>query len=136
MKEFKIYVNPQGVKEAVKQGWSWPGFFFVAIWALVKKMWALGGIVFGAFFVLGMIAGENSGMDLLLTLAQFGVAVAFGMNGNKWRESSLQRRGYDYTRTVQASNPEGAIAAYLKGVALPASNESEISITASAHKPA
>jgi hypothetical protein len=136
MTEFKIYVNPQGATEAVKQGWSWPGFFFNAIWALVKKMWALGGIVFGASFVLSIIAGEDPEMNLLLSLAQFTVAVAFGMNGNKWRESSLQRRGYEYTRTVQASNPEGAIAAYLKGAAQPASNESEISIAVSSHKPA
>ncbi|WP_226912943.1 hypothetical protein [Halomonas sp. 3D7M] len=37
MKEFKIYMHPAGMHEAVKQGWSWPGFFFGPIWALVKK---------------------------------------------------------------------------------------------------
>ncbi len=28
MKEFKIFHYPEGRQEAVKQGWSWPGFFF------------------------------------------------------------------------------------------------------------
>ena len=45
MKTFKIYEHPAGNREAVKQGWSWPGFFFGPIWAFVKKMWGLGGVL-------------------------------------------------------------------------------------------
>lgn len=39
MKHYKIYEHPAGRIEAVKQGWSWPAFFFVPTWALFKKMW-------------------------------------------------------------------------------------------------
>jgi hypothetical protein len=42
MKTFKIYEPPTGECEAVKQGWSWPAFFFGPIWALVKTLWGLG----------------------------------------------------------------------------------------------
>ena len=37
MKTYKIFKNPTGQYEAVKQGWSWPAFFFGGIWACVKK---------------------------------------------------------------------------------------------------
>ena len=41
MKTYKIFKNPTGQYEAVKQGWSWPAFFFGGIWACVKKIWGL-----------------------------------------------------------------------------------------------
>ena len=69
MKQYKVYKHPSGSTEAVKQGWSWPGFFFGFIWAMVKKMWGLGvGVPIG-FFVLGFIigaAGGGSGGDALI----------------------------------------------------------------------
>lgn len=37
MKTYKIFKNPTGQYEAVKQGWSWPAFLFGGIWACVKK---------------------------------------------------------------------------------------------------
>jgi len=39
MKQYKIFVNPQGTCEAVKQGWSWPAFLFTWVWGIFKKMW-------------------------------------------------------------------------------------------------
>ncbi len=41
-KRYKVFEHPENRVEAVKQGWSWPAFFFIWIWALVKKMWVLG----------------------------------------------------------------------------------------------
>ena len=42
MKTYKIFKNPTGQYEAVKQGWSWPAFFFGGIWACVKKNMGFG----------------------------------------------------------------------------------------------
>ena len=42
MKVYKIFKDSIGQYEAVKQGWSWPAFFFEGIWACVKKIWGLG----------------------------------------------------------------------------------------------
>ena len=52
MKQYKIFENSEGEIEAVKQGWSWPAFFFTSIWALVKRMYLLGIGAFVAFFSL------------------------------------------------------------------------------------
>ena len=37
MKQYKIFENSLGTIEIVKQGWSWPAFFFGFIWAFTKK---------------------------------------------------------------------------------------------------
>ena len=45
MKNYNIYMNPQGDYRAIKEGWSWTAFFFIWIWALINKLWKLGLIV-------------------------------------------------------------------------------------------
>lgn len=118
MKQYKVFRNPSGVTEAVKQGWSWPAFFFSAIWAMVKKMWGLGVGVLAGFFVLGFvlaaIADESTG-EAIVNVVAIIANVIFGVNGNSWREKNLVSRGFDQVDTVTAANPEGAVALYLKG---------------------
>ena len=123
MKTYKIYVNPQGTSEAVKQGWSWPGFFFNIIWALIKKMWLLGGVLLFVFIGLGIVEGTievssgkeaASGLNVITSILNIVVSVVFGVNGNKWREKNLLSRGYEYQDTVDAQNPEAAIASWFK----------------------
>ena len=38
-KNYNIYSHPNKVPVAVKQGFSWPGFFFGGFWALLKGLW-------------------------------------------------------------------------------------------------
>jgi len=119
MKTYKIFVNPQGTSEAVKQGWSWPGFFFNFIWALVKKMWVLGVVLMILSIALGFVEGTvegssgketASGISAFTSILNLVIAVVFGVKGNKWREKNLISRGYKYQDTVDAQNPEAAIA--------------------------
>jgi len=118
MKQYKILKHPSGEIEAVKQGWSWPGFYFSFIWAMVKKMWALGIGFLAAFFFLGIILGlsgtESGAADGLINIAAFIVNIVFGINGNSWREKNLLARGFEIKDTVTASNPDGAMALFLK----------------------
>ena len=119
MKEFKIYANPQGSYEAVKQGWSWPALFFGMIWSLAKRLWALSLGVFLSFLILGIIASTVGGelgkaIDTLATIAAFVMGIFFGAYGNQWREVNLLSRGFEYMDDVSAANSESAIALYLK----------------------
>jgi hypothetical protein len=118
MKQYKVFKHPSGAMEAVKQGWSWPAFFFSFIWALVKKMWALGGGLFAVFFILGIILGiagaEKGVADGLINIAAIIVNIVFGINGNAWREKNLISRGFEFRDTVTAANPDGAMALILK----------------------
>ena len=120
MNQYKIFEHPAEKIEAVKEGWSWPAFFFNSIWALVKRMWVLGGILCVVFFVLGFIGGITGGgtgraINTLIWIASLAISVVFGLNGNSWRESNLGSRGYKFKTTVTAATPEGAIGLYIEG---------------------
>lgn len=118
MKQYNVFRHPSGTTEAVKQGWSWPGFFFNIIWAMVKKMWGLGAGVLIGFVVLNLIvgmAGGGSGGGALISVISIITNIIFGENGNSWFEKNLATRGFEQVDTVTAANPEGAIALYLKG---------------------
>jgi len=117
MKQFKIYADPQRSYEAVKQGWSWPAFFFSCIWAMLKKMWVLGVSVFIGFLVFGFMVGASgagAAGDALVNIVSVVANIIFGINGNKWRENNLLKRGYEAKETVRAANKEDAIAIFVK----------------------
>ncbi len=117
MKQYKVFKHPSGNSEAVKQGWSWPAFFFSFIWAMVKKQWALGVSVLIGTLTFGFIvgaAGGGEGGDALINIISILINIIFGINGNSWREKNLISRGYEQADTVSAANPEGAVALYLK----------------------
>ncbi len=123
MNQYKIYENQLGLREAVKQGWSWTGFFFSWIWAFIKKMNVIGGATLGGIIFLSIISAavtdavgeDNAGtLDAVLGLAYLAVPVVFGVNGNAWREKNLLSRAYEFKITVSAESDEAAIATYLK----------------------
>jgi hypothetical protein len=119
MKQYKIFENPEGKIEAVKQGWSWPAFFFTCFWALVKRMYPLGIGVFVAFFLVDLAGGLLGGkteqiIDVLSGIAGFLVIITFGEFGYIWRESNLRARGFDDRGIVKGGNPENAVAVYLE----------------------
>lgn len=115
MKVFKVYARPGGTHQAVKQGWSWPAFFFTWIWASAKRMWVLGSGVFALFMllnVMGALTGTQGAAAFLpfSTLVTLGTAVVLGVNGNRWRASNLRARGYALAATVTAPGPDAALA--------------------------
>ena len=114
MKTYKIFKNPTGQYEAVKQGWSWPAFFFAGIWVCVKKMWGLGIGIIIVFIILNVMAGDNEVMNVLVSILSLGVGIVLGMQGNKLREGNLKKRGYqEVPQVIQAGNPEAAVAQYI-----------------------
>ena len=115
MKTFYVYKHPTHGYEAVKQGFSWPAFFFNWLWAFIKKLWGIGfgflGVMFILVFLETIFEEEGSaGGKLLMLLLQIGVFGGFGIKGNKWRRSSLQKRGFQQVKLVEAETPDAAIA--------------------------
>lgn len=118
MKTYKIFKNPQGRYEAVKQGWSWPGFLFGVIWACVKRMWGLGLGLIAAMFVLVVFAllvyGDTPAMDQAFNALGLAISIWFGAKGNSLREQNLRERGYTAAEEIiEAKNPEAAVAHYI-----------------------
>lgn len=92
--------TPNGIRAtSVKNGFSWPAFFFGAIWAWIKGMIGVG---FGLFFlniVLNIVAGAIGATlggpgVILVIIMSLGVATWVGSSGNEWVRNSLLRKGY------------------------------------------
>lgn len=117
MKRFKIFKHPTGTIEAVKQGWSWPAFFFGFVWAMMKKMWTLSiGVVLAILiigFITGVAASEEMGEAIINGLGMT-ANLMFGVHGNSWREESLISRGFMVQKTISAASSRAAVALYLK----------------------
>lgn len=117
MKTYNMYSHPIYGMEAVKRGWSWPGFLFGIIWALCKKMWMIGFGTWGILFITLVATEWYSGQpaaELLTGMGGIIVSVWYGCEGNKMREVNLLNRNYKYTETIQSHNIEAALMEQLK----------------------
>ncbi len=121
MKQFKVYKHEEsGALEAVKQGFSWPAFFFGLIWAIIKRLWivalilALISLVSSGLMVTFVEQGmlNSQAADTFLYLVNLGVALVLGTQGNVLREKALEQRGYQFKQRLDAANPEAALTIY------------------------
>ena len=106
MKKFSIFQHLTLGLEAVKNGWSWPAFFFTWIWAFVKKLWLIGVIV----FLFGILA---SSIPEAWLVGELIISIVMGVKGNELRVKRLRDAGYEEVATVEARTPDGALAAHL-----------------------
>jgi hypothetical protein len=105
-----------GEYKAVKVGYSWPGFFFGALWALFAKLWKVAGIIIIGSFVLGMVLSglPVETLDVVSNLLGLGISILVGFMGNSWIDGDLTSRGFELRDNVMAPNKDAAIALYLK----------------------
>ncbi len=124
MKHYRIFENKAGRREAVKQGWSWPAFFFTFIWAFVKRLYGAGLLILigvGLIAFMSWRADELFAMgdkgarsfDHLCESARWIIMVLLGVNGNELRERNLLAGGYELRGVVAAQSPQEALAATL-----------------------
>lgn len=119
MNPYKIYKHPSGDIEAVKQGWSWPGFFFNFIWVMIKQLWKILGIMILAlvmFSVFICVFGLGEAKEVLTDAFCIALNVTCGAFGNFWREDKLISRSYKLVHIVTASSAEDAIEFHINSV--------------------
>ncbi|MGL4434191.1 MAG: DUF2628 domain-containing protein [Plesiomonas shigelloides] len=115
MKQYKIFRNASGQVEAVKQGWSWPAFFFSVIWAIAKRLWIIAIWAILIVMAIGTFLSLNVDYEYsyeITNIISLLVYVVFGVYGNRWREKHLLTRGFKHVDTLTAANPAGAVALY------------------------
>lgn len=116
--QYSIYRHSDGEVEAVKHGWSWPGFFFIWFWALCKKIWVAGIAAFVGLIAIGAIFAEDrphtgvSVGEVVMVTVLIGLGVFFGLKGNRLREKNLRSRGFTLDETTSAASPDAAIALF------------------------
>lgn len=101
MKIYQVY-SRGGEFQFVKDGWSWPAFFFGFWWMLIKKMW--GPVKFWCLFllvwwilggILFVVFPDYIGMTMVLgKIVGFIVNCWLGVYGNEIRGRWLERCGW------------------------------------------
>ncbi|WP_417329436.1 DUF2628 domain-containing protein [Halomonas cupida] len=109
MKTFEIHEHPDLGLKAVKDGWSWPGFFFGLFWLLYKTMWLAATVVGGVGIVVFFLPPEYAMASNVVGLM---VSLVLGINGNGMYANVLASRGFQCHDVVEASNPGQALASY------------------------
>ena len=118
MKVYTVHVRHSGLDPdrdvvLIKEGLSWPAFFFSVLWALWKRLWlaALG---------LGLANVVLSGLVLILDLGpvgqlavSLGGAAVIGYVGNDLWRWTLARRGFIEAGVVAAADRESALQRFL-----------------------
>lgn len=84
----------------VEKGWSWRGFCFSWVWALVKRQWGLAGLCWVWMIMIlavgkGLGATEASWSSIAIGIFLILIpALLVGAFGNQWRLESLYKAGY------------------------------------------
>jgi Protein of unknown function (DUF2628) len=124
MKPYRVYKHPDNRLVAVKEGFSFPGFFFGGFWLLWHKVWVAGSIAVTigilVYFIFPSPQGYFYGVPYghrfgIADLTNIGIELIIGFVGNELRLTSLYQRGFELVKTVMAATPDDAKAKYLRG---------------------
>ncbi len=118
----KHHIYHRGSKSiTLKEGFSWPAFFFTFLWAFVKRQWRLGFILLGIAVVVEIIMllicvpmfpdGIPGMFDAAISPAVkffyiFNIIFALlfmfiiGKFANQWLAKSLRKKGYHQKRDL------------------------------------
>ena len=100
MRRYRLYKSPQGDIVRVKMGFSWQAFFVGSLKAIVRRTWLLAGVaalvyLMSAFYSGAPAATSRIAALVLLLLLFYAVYMLFcGVNGSRWLDDSLRRRGF------------------------------------------
>ncbi len=123
MAQFNVYESSGGSLSAAKAGWSWGGFLFGWIWAVVNGLWIYAGahFIFMIIYYQLLSATLGGSSSMLLSIVGLSVPVVYGMFGNKWLGDKVSNGGTKVA-TMDASSKEGAIMLYMQQKQLTNSN--------------
>jgi hypothetical protein len=99
MKHQTLLQHKDGRVALVGNGFSWAAFFFGPLWAVVKRQWMLGLLLFLVLIPINfLIEFAEATRNLAFILASLGLMIGYmvscGIYGNRWLKASLKRKGY------------------------------------------
>lgn len=115
-----VYVHDRLGGEAIKDGFSWPGFLLTWIWAFHKHLFKTGaGLLTLQLALLGAAyAGRAADQPLWVVgalLLDVACRALVGLRGNYLRENSMDRRGFVFEASVTAETADKALERVLRG---------------------
>jgi len=95
---------------AVKDGFSWPAFFFSFLWALTQRLWVPAAVLLAAELAVSAAAEV---LDPTTAIAlSLGAMLVVGWIGNDLKRRALERRGLALHDVVLAPSGEEAVRRY------------------------
>ncbi len=99
MRIYTVHVKPddKGINFKpvfVKEGFTWPGFVFVLLWALYHRLWLPAILLVVAEFLMVLLTQAHLLTHFSMLAIHFGFHLFVGYQGNDWLRNSLKRRGY------------------------------------------
>ncbi|MEG6508062.1 DUF2628 domain-containing protein [Methyloligella sp. 2.7D] len=98
----------------VKEGFSWPAFFFSWIWLIYHRMWIELACFIVVFLGLGEILPALKLSEATQSVVVFGALVFFALEANGLRRNMLLRRGYAVAGITHGRNREAAEFAFFR----------------------
>ncbi len=101
----------------VREGFSWPAFFFQPLWALYHRLWFAALLLLAALALIGLV-GQALGLSApTASLLNLVAALFIGAEANDWRRNAMIRRGYDIRGVVAGESLEDAERRYFGSLA-------------------
>jgi hypothetical protein len=97
MRIFTAHRPPQASEEEavfIKEGFSWPAFFFPVIWLVVKRLWLPLILYLLVVALVFALAARLSLSDTFVLIAALALNLLLGMEGNERRRRAMARRGF------------------------------------------
>jgi len=113
MRLYSVYLRnhgrmPEDDLVLVKEGFSWPGFFFTFVWAFWTRMWLPAIVIFTVIALTGFGVQKLGLGEDLEALASLLMALSVGLVGNDVRRWWLDQKGYSEVAVVSGKSVEEA----------------------------
>jgi len=121
MNSYKVFKHKTKKNKPIKVGFAWLAIPFNLGWFISRGLWKvffsyiliilfLAGVDYEIYGELGFLnLSTASDLHWLWLIIQIVIFTLPGFKGNEWTSNSLQRRGYEFSYTVQAVNITSAI---------------------------
>lgn len=92
----------------VKDGFSWPAFFFPLVWLVLKGQWLWLVLYLLALALIGAVATAAHLTEGLVALQVMASSLLLGLEGNDIYRRSLARAGFSFLGPAAGSDLEAA----------------------------
>lgn len=118
MKIYTVHIrrhalNPDCDLAVVKEGFNWAAFLFSGLWALSKRMWIIGLLMFAVGGVLEGALSLSGANDLTRWIVHFGYVIVIGLTANDLRRQALERAGFAFVGLGAGDTPDEALGGFL-----------------------
>jgi hypothetical protein len=120
MRHYTVHLRRHGLDPdrdlvLVKEGFSWPAFFFSLLWALWHRLWLVAGIFFLVQLAMSLILAVWTPDPVAAIGMSVGTALILAYAANDLWRWALERLGFVETAVVAADSRDDAERRFLDG---------------------